>query len=216
VIIFVPGYDPATNANLAVARELVSAQDIALLAEEATRENLLVALRTRTADALFSMSHGRPDHVCAQGGEVALTVRDAVATSPRSMYVFACHTASRLGSGMSQSGTTWWGYTGAIQCPEDAVSFRPLFVELFRFIRESFVAASTQVERRAVLEEIARRCEEAQGIVDEHAIRDPDVDVWTAYHCLLHLWDRLRVWCPGASHPEAHPRANPPSLFFTE
>jgi hypothetical protein len=216
VIVFVPGYDPATNANLAVARELVFAEDIALLAEQATRENLLAALRTRAADALFSMSHGRPDHVCAQGGEAALSGRDAEATGRRAVYAFACHTASRLGSDMSQSGATWWGYTGAIQCPEDAVAFRLLFVGLFRFIREAFVAASTTVERRALLEEIARRCEEAQGIVDEHAIRDPDIDVWTAYHCLLHVWDRLRVWSPGASHPEAHVRAKPPSLFLVE
>jgi hypothetical protein len=215
VIVFVPGYDPATDGNLAVARELVSAQDIALLAEHATRENLLAALHTRTTDALFSMSHGRPDHVCAQGGEAALTMRDAGATGRRSVYVFACHTASRLGSDMSQSGATWWGYTGAIQCPDD-VSFRPLFVELFRFIREAFVAASTTVERRAVIEEIARRCEDAQGVVDEHAIRDPDIEVLTASLCLLHVWDRLRVWSPEASYPEAHVRAKPPSLFLAE
>jgi hypothetical protein len=216
VIVFVPGYDPATKANLAVARDLISAEDLALLAEQATRENLLAALHSRAADALFSMSHGRPDHVCAQGGEAALTVRDAGATGRRSVYAFACHTASRLGSDMSQRGATWWGYTGSIQCPEDAVSFRSLFVELFRFIQEAFVAASTEVERRAVLEELARRCEEAQSVVDEHAIRDPDLDVWTAYHCLLHVWDRLRVWSPGASLPEAHVRAKPPSLFFAD
>ena len=216
MIVFVPGYDPATNANLAVACELVSAQDIALFAEHATRENLVVALQARIADALFSMSHGRPEHICAQGGDAALTVRDAGEIGRRSVYAFACHTASRLGSDMSRSGVTWWGYTGAIQCPEDAAPFRLLFVELFRFIREAFVGASTTIERRAVLEEIARRCEEAQGVVDEHAIRDPDIDVWAAYHCLLHVWDRLRVWPAGVSHPEAHARAKPPSLFLTE
>jgi hypothetical protein len=91
-----------------------------------------------------------------------------------------------------------------------------LFVELFGFIREAFVAASTIVERRAAIEEIARRCEEAQGVIDAHALRDPDLDVWAAYHCLLHVWDRLRVWLPGATIPEAHMRARPPSLFFAE
>ena len=49
MIVFVPGYDPATNANLAVARELVSAQDLGLLAGQATRANLVEALRTRPA-----------------------------------------------------------------------------------------------------------------------------------------------------------------------
>lgn len=170
----------------------------------------------RTAEALFSMSHGRPDHLCAQGGDAALSALDAAATGGRSVYAFACHTASRLGAEMSRSGVTWWGYTGAIQCPEDAAPFRLLFVELFRFIREAFVAAPTIAQRRAALEEIARRCEEAQGVVDEHALRDPEVDVWAAYHCLLHVWDRLRVWPPGATEPEAHGRARPPSLFFAE
>lgn len=214
MIVFVPAYDPATNANLAVAREVASAEDVTLFAEHATRENLTAALRARATEALFSMSHGRPEHLCAQGGSAALTVQDAAATGRRAVYAFACHTANRLGSEMSRSGITWWGYTGAIQCPEDAACFRFLFVELFRFIREAFVAASTIAERRAALEEIARRCEEAQGVVDDHASRDPDLDVWTAYHCLLHVWDRLRVWPPGASHPQAHDRAQPPSLFF--
>ncbi len=216
MIVFVPGYDLATNANLAVARDLISAQDLGLLAEQATRTNLVEALRARVVEALFSMSHGRPDHLCAQGRDAALTALDASAMAPRSVYAFACHTASRLGSEMSRSGVTWWGYTGAIQCPEDAEPFRLLFVELFRFIGEAFVATSTIAERRAVLEEIARRCEEAQGVVDEHALRDPDLDVWAAYHCLLHVWDRLRVWPPGAIQPEAHVRARPPSLFFAE
>ncbi|MFS8065323.1 MAG: hypothetical protein ACMG6S_03020 [Byssovorax sp.] len=216
MIVFVPGYDAATNANLAVARELVSAQDLGLLGGEATRANLVEALRTRAAEALFSMSHGRPDHLCAQGGDAALTARDAAGTGARSVYAFACHTASRLGAEMSRSGVTWWGYTGAIQCPEDAAPFLVLFVELFRFIGEALVAASTVAQRRAALEEIARRCEDAQGVVDEHAFRDPELDVWAAYHCLLHVWDRLRVWAPGAMEPEAHGRARPPSLFLAE
>jgi len=216
LIVFVPGYDPATSANLAVAVDLVSAHDLSLLAGRATRENLVAALRTRTADALFAMSHGRPDHLCAQGGDAALTARDTAITGPRPVYAFACHTASRLGSHMSQSGVTWWGYTGAIQCPEDAAPFRLLFVDLFRFIREAFVVATTAVERRTTLDEIARRCEAAQEIVDDHALRDPALDVWAAYHCLLHVWDRLRVWPPGASLPEAHVRARPPSLFLAE
>lgn len=216
MIVFVPGYDPATNANLAVARALITAYDLALLAGQATRANLVEALRTRTAEALFSMSHGRPDHLCAQGGDAALTAQDVASTGRRSVYAFACHTANRLGADMSRNGATWWGYTGAIQCPEDAASFQPLFVELFRFIREAFAAASTAVDRREMLEEIARRCEAAQDVVDEHALRDPDLDVWAAYHCLLHVWDRLRIWPPGAIHPEAHPRAQPPSLFFAE
>lgn len=216
MIVFVPGYDAATNANLAVARDLVLTEDLGLLGDEATRASLLEALRTRTAEALFSMSHGRPDHLCAQGGEAALTARDAAVAGGRSVYAFACHTASRLGSEMSRGGVTWWGYTGAIQCPEDAAPFRVLFVDLFCFIGGAFAAASTGVLRGAVLDEIARRCEEAQGVVDEHALRDPELDVWAAYHCLLHVWDRLRVWAPGATEPEAHGRARPPSLFLAE
>jgi hypothetical protein len=216
VIVFVPGYDPPTNANLAVAGELISMQDHALLARQATRENLMAALRSMAIEAMFSMSHGRPDYLRGQGGHAALTAQDAAEVGHRSVYAFACHTASRLGSAMSRSGVTWWGYTGAIQCPEDAEVFRPLFVDLFRFIRDVFASASTATDRRAVLEEIARRCEDAQGVVDDRAVRDPDLDVSAAYLCLLHVWDRLRVWPPGATDPEAHVRARPPSLFLAE
>jgi excisionase family DNA binding protein len=158
------------------------------------------ALRVRATEALFSMSHGRPDKLCAHGGDAALTALDAVVMGHRSVYAFACHTASQLGFEMSRNGVTWWGYTGAIQCPDDSAPFRILFVQLFQFIREVFVAASTATQRLAAFEEIARRCEAAQAVVDEHALRDPDLDVWSAYHCLLHVWDRLRIWSPGAIH----------------
>ncbi|MCC6553198.1 MAG: hypothetical protein IT372_09285 [Polyangiaceae bacterium] len=65
-------------------------------------------------------------------------------------------------------------------------------------------------------ERVTLMVEGSQGVVDEHALRDPDADVWAAYHCLLHVWDRLRIWPAGATDPEAHPRARPPSLFLAE
>jgi hypothetical protein len=216
MIVFVPGYDPATNANLTVARDLLAAEDLALLAGRATHANLVEALRTQATEALFAMSHGHPNFLCAQGGDPALSANDAAVTGRRSVYAFACHTASRLGSTMSQRGVTWWGYTGTIQCPAEAMPFRPLFVALFRFIRETFALATTTAQQRATLDEIARRCEEAQGVVDDHALADPDLDVWSAYHCLLHVWDRLRIWSPDATDPEAHVRARPPSLFVAD
>jgi hypothetical protein len=216
MIIFAPGYDPATKANLAVARELVSTEDLALLAEEATRSKLVDTLRANEGRPLFSMSHGRPGHFCAQGGGAALSSDDTSVVGQRAIYSFACHTASRLGYEMCQVGVTWWGYTGTLQAPEAAAGLRGLFVELFRYIREAFVRASSCAERRVVIEEIARRCEVAQGRVDEGALADPDLDVMPAFLCLLHLWDRLRVWPPGAAEPERHERAQPPSLFVGE
>jgi hypothetical protein len=47
----------------------------------APRENLVEALLVRATEALFSMSHGRPDKLCAQGGDAALTALDAVVTA---------------------------------------------------------------------------------------------------------------------------------------
>lgn len=216
MIVFVPGYDRATNANLSVARDVVARADMALLADDATRDKLVDALSGRAHEALFSMSHGRPDHLCAQNGEAALTADDAPITCGRAVYAFACHTASLLGERMCQGGTTWWGYTGAIQCPEDTAPFRSLFVELFAYIRGAFHAASTREDRSRVLDEIARRCETAQSVVDEHVLRGTDGEVWAAYHCLLHIWDRLRVWPADAAEPEAHRNARPPSLFLVE
>lgn len=214
MILFVPSYDAATGANLAVARALPADGVRALLCEEATRDALLGALQ-EAERPLFAMAHGRPQFLRGQDGQVALDGKDLAALGARPVYAFACHTATRLGEQAAQSGAIWWGYTGAIQCPEDAAALLPIFVRIFSYIREAFPGARDRAERERVLLRIAELCREAEQEVDELTLADATLDVSAAYYCLLHIWDRLRVWAQELDAPQQHPQAQPPSLFHS-
>lgn len=218
MIFFVPGYDEATRANLAVARLFPDSGGLTLLADGATREALLGALNDGQ-HPLFTMTHGKPGHIHGQDGDVVLSVdsEELSLLRARAVYAFACHTATRLGAVAARAGAVWWGYTGAIQCPDDAQGLLSLdlFVQVFDYIRRSFPEARTAEERARVLRCIADLCEQAQSVVDERALAEPDLDVTAAYYCLLHIWDRLRIWAPDEDAPQQHPRAQPPSLFLS-
>lgn len=213
MILFVPGYDAATLSNLAVAESLPSVDCISLLADQATQEALFDAL-AHSDRPVFSMSHGGPDQLRAQHGGTALGIADLERIGRRSIYAFACHTATRLGEHAAKVGATWWGYTGTIQCPDDSAPFRHLFVQIFDYIRTAFTPAETATDRLAVLLRLAQMCEDAQSEVDRLALDNPNLDVTPAFYCLLHIWDRLRIWGPEAAEPERHPSAQPPSLFW--
>ena len=219
MIFFVPGYDAPTHANLTIARELFGSALMGswacmpLLKDQATRQALFVAL-DRTGWPLFAMSHGSSDQLFAQDGDIALAEGDVAKLGCRPVYAFACYTASRLGQEAAQLGTTWWGYTGIIQSPVAEAPFSALFTEIFGYLAAVFAPAQTTVERLCVLEELAQMCQAAQEEVDRHASEQPDLDVQEAHLCLLQLWDRLRVWTPGAQQPEKHPAAQHPLLLM--
>lgn len=113
---------------------------------------------------------------------------------------------------MAESGAVWWGYTGAIQSPptDDLSS---LFVLLFAFVRGSFWRLETTQERAECADLLRELCLLAEEHVDEAHARDASLATMDAYLCLLNLWDRLRIWEPGASAPLQHPEAKPP-LFL--
>jgi hypothetical protein len=130
VILFVPAYDATTYANLIVARRLealLPTHSLSYLAEAATREALLSAL-DQTLLPVFIMTHGRPELLRGQAGTLALGTdpQDLRRLGSRSIYAFACHTANQLGEQAARAGASWWGYTGAIQCPDDAMGLLPI------------------------------------------------------------------------------------------
>ena len=61
---------------------------------------------------------------------------------------------------------------------------------------------------------IAEMCQEAEQMVDGWMETGMDLDAFSAYHCLLHIWDRLRVWEQGQTLPMMHPHAAPPALLL--
>ncbi|HNK47129.1 MAG TPA: hypothetical protein PKL17_20265 [Pseudomonadota bacterium] len=212
MILFAPSYDPATGANLAVAQEVATTACQCLFQEAATAEALHTAL-IQSPQPLFAWSHGRPAQLLAQHGHTAISEPVLAVLGARQVFAFACHTATRLGQLASQQGTVWWGYTGAIQCPDDSPAVLPLFVSIFKFLREEFSTADTTDLRSVVISSLAKMCEAAAFSIDDLAASNPTMVVHEALLCLHHLWDRLRVWAPDGAFPEHHPAASPPSLF---
>jgi hypothetical protein len=212
VIFFVPGYDAATESNLAVAERMVSAGVHALMGADATRAALLAVL-AREALPLFAMAHGRRDVLLGQKGEGALTGDDMPVLGARPVFAYACHTAGVLGEAAAKAGCAWWGYTGAVTAPESSPELLPVFVQVFSYIRDAFPRAFSADEIRVVLLRIADLCREAEYQVDGLVEKDLGLDVGAAYLCLLHIWQRLRIWMPSLDSPRLHPLAPPPDLF---
>jgi hypothetical protein len=214
VIFFVPGYDPATRANLAVAERILPAHCYTMLGEGATREELLLSLDALESP-LFAMSHGGADTLKAQGGGLAFGLKDVSRLGRRPVFAFACHTAGGLGQVAAESGTVWWGYTGAVSAPPDSSS--PLldrFAWIFAYIRDAFARARSTEEQRTVLLRIAELCHEAEEQIDALLEAGADLDAGSAFFCLLHIWQRLRIWEPGSIRPRMHPEAPPPILLL--
>ena len=220
MIFFVPGYDAPTQANLAIARQLAPSSaaglPLCLLGATAKRPALANALASPSIP-IFAMSHGRHDRLFGHGGEPAIEESDEhllVLLGQRVLFAYACHTATSLGKVASGHGVTWWGYTGKVQSPVEALPFAPIFVELFQFILDRFWSLANYDARAAFLDELKNCCELAAGKIDEFGDAHPDADTFSAQLCARHTWDRLRIWVKGASGPEHHPQACPPALML--
>jgi len=237
MIFFAPAYDGATHLNLAIAEAIRPATCHALFGAAATRESLLDALDRAPGDSVLAMCHGEKERLLAQnlttiealgragvrpeewrerleaGQTTALTVGDAAAIGQRTLFVFACHTASKVGRDLTAAGAVYWGYTGAINAPAENPELAFLFLPIFEHIRDAWSLAGTVRERTDVLTQIAALCEQAEERLDDMVLGDGELDAGSAYLCLLHLWDRLRIWTPNAESPEHHPRATMP-LFL--
>jgi hypothetical protein len=213
VIFFVPGYDLATRANLAVAERILKARDHALLGEGATRPHLLLALASRDSP-LFVMSHGRRDEFAAQGGDPALRPVDTPRLGRRPVFAYACHTAGGLGQAAAGNGSVWWGYTGAVTAPPDSPpELLSLYSGIFEYLCSAF-AVQSPAGRRAVLLRLADLCHEVEEKVDELLASGIDLDAGSAYLSLLHLWQRVRICEPETADLAMHPDAPPPALFL--
>jgi hypothetical protein len=219
VILFVPGYDPQTLSNLVIAQQLAAADMEALtplLGTEATRAMLTSAIRNGRG-ALFAMSHGQQDKLLGQDGEPAIEEIDGELLAHLhhyTVFAYACHTATRLGRTASAHGATWWGYTGRLQCPVHDPPFGELFVELFQLIFDRFWKVADATDRDSLFSDLRARCEAVARAIDDVGDAYADSDTFSAQLCALHVWDRLRIWLPGAESPEQHPDARPPALLL--
>lgn len=217
MIVFVPAYDAETYANLAVVSAIEFAPDsLTLLGPAADRPALmhcLAATNHASPRPLFAMSHGERDRLRCQGALAALDVADLPTIGSRSIFAYACHTATHLGREASHHGAIWWGYTGAVSSPCDHPRLVGVFARLFAFIIQAFPSAHTEEQISHALDALARQCKDAADAVDHMAEADDSINVLEAYYALHHMWDRLRVWLASSSDAVKHPEAAPPILL---
>lgn len=211
MIFFVPAYDPSTKANLTIAKLITKPYFVILFDKKATKEELKAAL-SKADLALFAMSHGAPDGLKAQNGNIAMSTKDVHLIGERTVYAFACHTAAELGKCAANKGTIWWGYSDTISCAIDSPALSSIFTDIFIFIRDNFEISTSPEKRQVMLEELKKKCEEAQKEIDFIDSQTEITEIIEVNRTLLHIWDRLRIWIPGIQHPEQHPQASPPSL----
>ena len=132
------------NLILNIASSINFNNSITLFGQEATREKLLEIL-AKSDTPLFAMSHGNPDILYAQNGEIALASSDENLLGKRSVYGFACYTAIRLGESVAQQGGIWWGYSDRVACYIDNPKFIQFFQQIFQLIYHNFAQAKTVI-----------------------------------------------------------------------
>ncbi len=212
MIVFVPAYDISTKANLFIAKHITTSTCITLFEIKATRKELIAALSQANSFPLFAMSHGVRDALKDNKGEVALSSNDVNLLNKRTVYAFACHTAAQLGKSAADAGSIWWGYSDTISCAVDSPDLSEIFTEIFTFMRDNFQNATSPEEIQAILETLKQICDEAAELVDNIDFETEFSDIAEIQMTLLHIWDRLRIWIPGAEDPESHPHKSSPSL----
>jgi len=194
MIVFIPGYDEPTKANLAIGKQLIDGH-LALVAQEATRNNLLDLLNKFRKESLFSMSHGKQDKLLDNNSEPAITIGDEYLFSNRITYAWACHTGTNFGKRISDHDGIWWGYTGKVTAPSISEPFRQKQEEVFRFIQNHFDKIKTPQEIIDMINIIKCKCDEMISIFDEIILSDTE-DTMEIYSCSNHIWERLLVWHP--------------------
>lgn len=222
MIFFIPSYDEATDANLSIGYKVATSNPVAqaapitLFREAATPEALVEKLKSSRAP-LFVMSHGRPDSVMTsrtnkENEEIALSVNHCAFLTEKTVFAFACHTATFLGEVVAQHGGVWFGYTGPISAPDTDSQCYEDFVAIFRFIAISVPLLSTLEEREQFWQKLHQLCEGAKRKVSTRYFGKKTNKIFGMLSALFQIWDRLRIWIPGASRPEMHPRATLPIL----
>jgi len=204
MILFAPAYDDATRATHHIALRYRARARAALLAEEATRERLIGAVRAAgPGAAVVAFSHGTADVLRAQHSRVALDADDVEEIPRGRVLAYACHTAAGLGGEMAAGGVGWWGYAGAVVAPPLDRKLDHVFGPVFDRLVSVFVnGPAEQVDEW--LRPFRDACDQAAESLDELGDFESPLE---AYTCLHHLWDRLPVWLPLRGEPVHHPES---------
>lgn len=208
MILFAPAYDDATDSTCRFAERFVDEASVVLLRDAATRSNLLDAVSAGEGDdGVLAFSHGTEATLAAQDSAVALDAHDAAFLQGRRVLAYACHTSTSLGGAMAQGDVVWWGYTGTILAPPGGSGREEVFGPVFDYLVGAFLSGVGRSGLQEVFTSLRALCVQAATALD--VLFDAGVAGLEDYGCLLHIWNRLRVWLPGSDTPEHHPEARP-------
>ncbi|HEX8208586.1 MAG TPA: hypothetical protein VF584_00270 [Longimicrobium sp.] len=208
MILFAPAYDDATDATCRLAERFADEATVVLLRHNATRTNLLDAVSAGEGDdGVLAFSHGTEGTLAAQDSAVALDAHDASLLEGRRVLAYACHTSTGLGEVMARGGVVWWGYTGTILAPPEGSGREQIFGPVFDYLVGSFLSGVDRSGLREVFTKLRALCHHAEKAL--YVLFDSGVAGLEDFGCLLHIWNRLRVWLPGSDAPEHHPESTP-------
>jgi hypothetical protein len=191
MIFFIPAYDEATRTNLEVLKPILPREAVSLLAEQAIRAHLWHCLPNH--DLLFVMSHGNSDKIWGHDDKPAVTTEDQSLFENKKIFVFACYTANELGIILKKRQNIYWCYTGAIAAPSQEPHLIAFFRTIFKHIIDHFPNGSDVASIRALIETIKLLCHQMENEFDLLLEAGEDIDIIN-YTCLLHIWNRLRVY----------------------
>lgn len=212
-IFFVSSMDAATQANHAVALEMLAQSDTPLFAADATRARLHSEIQTDRPDNLiFAMCHGSPHAIWDSNGEEALTAADAANLEDYKIFCWACHTAKELGQSFSANGSTWWGYDCAITAPDERQPYLSVFRDVLQVLKNIFPTGVDDVSVAAVFMAAKAACANAETRLEALGASDDDAAM-SIYSCCNQMWQHLCVWLGGQDQMIAHPDARSSSIF---
>lgn len=200
MILFVTGHDPATRANIAVARFLRGAT-VEIFEQNAIRSTLWKALAVRSDVPMFAMSHGGRRVLCAQGRALphAIVQGDERDLGPRRVFAWACLTSAELGRAVAEAGGIWIGFPVKIAAPSEEEESQRLLAQALQVAVDGLARVRDETSCRALLDEIVEAAERALEIVDQNTSCD--------VQCFEQIRLRIEAWLPGETEPVRPSRA---------
>ena len=208
MIVFIPAHDAQTTDNLAVVSSILPENAVLLVAQQATRQQLLTHFESH--NTLFAMSHGTSEAIWENDDTPAFNLSDITRFSDsKRVYVFACFTANELGEAFKNQGSVYWGYTGRVQSPNSEQVKVHIFQRIFTHILTYFPLCTTIESIKLSLVAIKNLCDRADAELDE--IDPTDLE---SRRAILDIWNRLRIKHFELAESILHPEAQVGDLLF--
>jgi hypothetical protein len=205
---FVPAYDSSTNYNVRLANHIFPSGVNIIQGESATRKSLQNLILSSDTTALFLMSHGDNDCVCAQGGEAAINIDDVKNNTGNilrlNIFAWVCKTSLGLGPAFHQRAKikkgTWWGYRTTISAPSPREM--GAFQKILGYIVDEFPGVNTVSSGKTFISGLKDICELHRDklVLQMSRSRCYD-DAHETAVAFRELWEHLEGWLPIDPQP---------------